>query len=105
MLEKQLRHIVTTTTLRLDLHLFQVLRNDKVATRLGFDFINCHVWRKFHEMKVPIVPIDVEDREICDNLADSASTRKGKRAFFQDFGAAVLRAVFHGYDDLCLVWV
>jgi hypothetical protein len=89
----------------LDLHLLYVLRNDKATTRPGADFIDGHVWRKFYKVKLAIVPVHIEDREICDDLADSTSTCEGKRAFFQDLWAAVLCAVLHGYDDPRLVWV
>lgn len=102
--KEHLRCVIATTTL-LDLHLLQVFRNNKVTPRLGSDFVDGHVWCMFYQVKHTILPVHVEDREFCDDLANSTSTREGKRAFFHDLGAAVLGAMFHGDDNPRLVRV
>lgn len=74
------------------------------AARLCLHLLHRDTLRQINQRELSILAVDIEGAELRDDLAHCPGTREGERALLQDFGATVLRAVFHHDDDLRIVW-
>lgn len=78
----------------------------EIAASLGFNFLDCDALGDVDEGEAAaVLAVNVKDGEFCDDLADGPGASQGKRTLLEDLGAAIARAVFHGHNNLRLVWV
>ena len=113
------------------LHTLQIIRNDKLRTRLTLDLLNIHTGRQLRQRQATISSIDLENTlnsqekisappsclstsslgirmetyQVGNYGADDVGACQWERTLFYDFGRPVFRDVLGGDDDLRLVWV
>ena len=91
--------------LSLCVHSLEIVGDLEWCACLSLDFFQCYAGREFSEGQSALFSVDIEDAEVCDDLADAASTGQWQLALRQDLVCVTLGDVVHDDDDLGLIGI